>query len=423
MNQLDCRGPRPAAAVHIGRQPIYDSQGDLHGYELLFRASATAASSHRSGTCVVSETAEDAATTATILAAFSAFDLKGLLGGRPGFVNLTRAFILGTLPLPFTPDAAVIEILETVEVDDSVVVGARALASAGYSLALDDFVYRPGTEELLEAASIVKVDVLATPWEEVLATASRARAHGALLLAEKVEDEVMMRRCVDEGFRMFQGYYLGRPQTLTAQTLTPGHASLLHLLAQLSDPDTTATRLEESVRRDPCLAFRLLTIANSAASGRQRRVHSLRDAVVLVGLTRLRSWVVLLALSGCAQRSALVPGALVQAFACELLARRTPGAAADEAFTLGLLDGVGRALGLAPERLPALMPVLAPELAAALVGTPSPLRGVLDTIQAYERGDASSVLAQRGELEEVSQAYLQALSLTARLEAEVTSES
>lgn len=422
MNQPDCGGPCAGAQVHIGRQPIYDVRGALHAYELLFRPTATSVASHRAASSVVTEAAEDAATTATILNAFSAFDLKGLLAGRPGFVNLTRAFLLGELPLPFSPEVAVLEVLETVQIDDAVVAGARNLASTGYALALDDFVYRPGTDGLLEVASIVKVDVLETPWPQVLETARRAQAHGARLLAEKVEDEEMMHRCLDEGFEMFQGYHLGRPQTLTSRTLTPGHAILLHLLAQLSDPDSSAASLEASVRRDPALAFRLLKIANSAASGRQRRVHSLRDAVVLVGLTRLRSWVVLLALSSSAQRSAMVAGALVQAYACELLARRTPGVAPDEAFTIGLLDGVGRALGLAPEEIPVLMPVLAPELAAALAGAPSPLHGVLATVQAYERGDAASVVAQRGGLEEVGQAYLQALTLTARVEAEVASE-
>jgi len=405
--------------VHIGRQPIYDAHGGLHAYELLFRRTATASASHRPGGGPICTADEDAATTATILAAFSAFDLTELLSARPGFVNLTRAFLVGDLPLPFTPGAAVLEVLETVEVDAEVVAGVRHLVAAGYSVALDDFVYRPGTEPLMEVASIVKLDVLGTPWAEVLDTAGRARTFGARLLAERVEDETMLRRCADEGFELFQGYHLGRPETLTAQTLTPAHALLLQVLAELGDPEVTAHSLENSLRRDPALTFRLLKIANSAASGTRRRVRSLKDAVVLVGLAKLRSWIVLLALSGSPEHSAVLADALVQAYSCELLARQTRDVAPDEAFTLGLLSGLGSVLGLPAEELPALMPVLAPELTAALGGAPSPLRRVLDAVQAYKRGDVAGVRAAHQHLEDVGQAYLGAFSLAARVEADI----
>jgi len=418
MSDSPLPGTGGEVAVHIGRQPIYDVAGQLHAYELLFRRTATASASHRSE-AVFDPAEDDAATTATILAAFSAFDLRELLSARPGFVNLTRAFLVGDLPLPFTPGSAVLEVLETVEVDPEVVAGVRGLVNCGYSVALDDFVYRPGTEPLLEVASIVKVDVLGTPWEESLATARRARSYGARLLAERVEDAPMLDRCVGEGFELFQGYHLGRPETLTAQTLAPAHAMLLRVLAELGDPDVTAASLEASLRRDPALTFRLLKIANSAASGTRRRVRSLRDALVLVGLAKLRSWVVLLAMSGSPQRGALLADALVQAYSCELIAHGTSDVAPDEAFTLGLLDGLGEVLGLTADELASLMPVLAPELGAALAGVPSPLRRVLDAVHAYQRGDVAGVRLARLDVDDVGQAYLRALTFAARVEADV----
>ncbi len=412
------------AAVHIGRQPIYDARRRLHAYELLFRPAAGASTSQRdasSGT--VSQAEGDEATTATILAAFSAFDLAELLSGRPGFVNLTEAFLVGRLPVPFPPQTAVLEVLETVRVGPELLTGCRGLVAEGYRLALDDFVYRPGTDELLELASIVKVDVLGEPWDVVTATAERARAHGATLLAERVEDEDVLRRCADAGFELFQGYHLGRPETLSAQTLTPGHALLLRMLVLLSDPETTADDLETLLRTDAALTFRLLKIANSASAGRSRSVRSVKDAVVLVGLARLRSWVVLLAL---ADRQGAGPGladALVRAHACEELAREVGarGVSPDEAFTLGLLDGLRRSLGLDPHELPALMPVLDPALGAALSGTASPLRSVLDAVDAYEDGDLAAAAASGWHPRHVANAYLTALAQTSRLEAEVRS--
>ena len=92
------RRPRAHAAastVHVARQPIHDVSGRLFGYELLFRDTALAGTAGSD---------DDSATTSTILAAFSEFGGENLLGGKPGFINLTRAFLVGQLPLPFSPD-------------------------------------------------------------------------------------------------------------------------------------------------------------------------------------------------------------------------------------------------------------------------------------------------------------------------------
>ena len=46
--------------------------------------------------------------------------MSQLVGDRLCFLNLTRHFLVGELPLPFGPDQVVLEVLETVAVDDSV---------------------------------------------------------------------------------------------------------------------------------------------------------------------------------------------------------------------------------------------------------------------------------------------------------------
>lgn len=397
----------PTSPVHVGRQPIYDQAGALYGYELLFRDGSGSTSATGNG---------DAATTRTILAAFTAFDVADLLGGGLGFVNLTRSFLVGELPVPFSPGGAVLEVLETVEIDDEVVAGTRRLAEQGYPVALDDFVWSNAAEPLLEIASIVKVDVLGQTWDEVMATANRSARHGVRLLAERVEDGEMLQRCRDAGFTLFQGYHLGRPQTMTAQTLTPGHTVALQLLARLSDPTTTAADVDELLRADPGLTFRLLQIANSASHGLTRSVASIRDAVVLVGLQTLRAWLVLITLSGLGGSADGLGVALTRARTCELLARAVGSAQRpDVAFTLGLLDGIAQTLGVNGEHLLDRLPPLSGELTAALAGHDSgDLRALLDAVRGYEQGDLGAATASGVDVGALSQAYLGALAWTNR---------
>lgn len=396
-----------AALVHVGRQPILDAAGRLYGYELLFRGAAHATVADP----IATSQAADAATTATILSAFSEFGSQ-LLAGRLGFVNLTRAFLVGELPVPFPPSTGVLEVLETIEIDDEVVAGAANRVAEGHRLALDDFVFAERFEPLLRLADIVKVDVLGMTWEEVLETVERCKPFGVRFLAERVEDAAMLERCRQVGFQFFQGYHLGRPQTLSMERLGPGQTVALQLLSRLADPLVTAADVEQVLRTDPALSVRLLRIANSAHSG-QRRMSSIKDAVVLVGLARLRAWMVLIATEGSGGPREEVNAALIRARTCELAAPAVGGGVRpDSAFTVGLLHGVAEALGLPAHEFVSGLPALSDELRAALVGEPGPLRAVLDAVLYYERGDLgapSDVNIPAGGL---AGAYLEALAWT-----------
>ena len=133
--------------VHVGRQPIYDRAGRLSAYELLFRDTAGATRASR-------RSAE--ATSRVIVAAFTEFGLDALVGARACFINVTREFLVGELPVPFDSNQAVLEIIETVQVDDAVIKGVEELVARDFTIALDD--YTPGAHDpLLSLATYVKV--------------------------------------------------------------------------------------------------------------------------------------------------------------------------------------------------------------------------------------------------------------------------
>ncbi len=388
--------------MHVARQPVYDAAGTLFGYELLFRPSRDATES------LVSPDDGDAATTSTILTALSEFQPADLLGGRPGFINLTRTFLVGDLPVPFDPSVAVLEVLESVQPDPEVIAGARELAESGYRLALDDFVWTPASAPLLEIADIVKVDILNLPWEQVLATVRRVPST-TTMLAEKVENAAAFAAARDAGFTLFQGYHLGRPQTMAAESVTPGRGLALRLVCLLSDPDATAVEVESLLRTDPALTYRVLRFANAAASGQCRTVSSIRDAVILLGMAKLRAWLVLLAFSSGTGSNELFLNALTLACTCELLARNNPPAAPDVAFTAGLLQGIADALATPVGNLLNGLPPLGEELASALLGEPGPLRTILDVALHYTGGRLTPLGSDMHLHTDLAHTYLAAL--------------
>ena len=372
------RRPAPRSAqVHVGRQPIYDGEGRLAGYELLFRDASTATRADLNG---------DSATTAVITATFADFGLQQIVGAHPCFINLTRAFLIGALPIPFPPEQAVLEILETIEVDDEVLAGLRRLREQGYKIALDDFVWTPERDALVELAHVVKVDVLGADPAVVAETAERCRGLG---------------------FTLFQGYHLGRPQTLSRASLTPSGINAMRLLSVLARPDVDVEEVERLVRMDPALTYRLLRIVNSAAIGLSRRLTTVREALVLVGLGRLQGWIMLLSLSDVGASEAQLEQAVTRARMCELVATEVPGATSGTAFMVGLVHGLRDTLGLSSTEITEELG-LEPMLVLALEGTGA-LGTVLMAVLAHERQDPEGVVATGLDVTAVSRAHLSAV--------------
>ncbi len=385
-------------AVHVGRQPIYDVHGTLVGYELLFRGDADAREATSRGAYATSQ---------VLVTACTEFGLERLTGNRLAFVNLTREFLVGDLPLPFEPHQAVLEVLETVAVDDEVIRGVDRLAGQGYRFALDDFLPGTSAHRLIERADIVKVDTLGVSAGDLGALVRSLRVRpDQRLLAERVEtpDNVAVAR--ELGFSLFQGYALGRPEVVSARRLSASRLGALRLLGLLANPASSMSEVNALISADPALCYRLLTTANSAANVTSRRVTSVAQAAVLIGSDRLREWLTLIMLADLAGDEERAASVLIQARFCYEIAARS-GLAPDSAFTVGLLDAMCDLTGESRAELTAHVPLTA-ELAGALADGYGPLGELLATARSYR--DFVPVAAQP--VPDLATAYLAAITWT-----------
>ena len=199
----------PGARLFVGRQGIFDLTGTVHGYEFLYRAS-------REHTVCVdrwSAAAQDRATSRVLQATFSPIGVRPLASSALVFVNFTRSFLVGDLPVPTRPDRLVLEVVESVRVDAEVVAGVARLREAGFRIALDDFVGLRGQEALLPMADYVKID-LRDLHQRGPVLLDEGRRHGATLVAERVETRAEWKWCRELGFDLFQGDLLESTQVL-----------------------------------------------------------------------------------------------------------------------------------------------------------------------------------------------------------------
>jgi c-di-GMP-related signal transduction protein len=301
------------AAEHrfMARQPILNSAEQLYGYELLFRSGPNAA--------FADMTCEGA--TQSIL------DFSLLLGpgsftdGYRAFINCTELHLSSGVLRHLPKDLVVLEILEDVPANEALISACKRLKAEGYTIAVDDIVSATDRIELVELANIIKVDFQLANTEQQKEIAARfARSH-VQLLAEKVETHEQFHAALKMGYKLFQGYFFCRPETLSRKALPSAHLGYLKILRQAFQPEVDIQEMAQEIRMEPSLAYRLLRFMNSAGRGTYP-IESIVHALALLGIDEIRKWVSIvtaISLAGPHSRE-LIRTALIRGRFCEQVA-------------------------------------------------------------------------------------------------------
>jgi EAL and modified HD-GYP domain-containing signal transduction protein len=365
--------------VFLARQPIYDAARRIHGYELLFRHTD----------CGEAEISDGTIATAQVLVnAVVDIGVDRMAGQELLFVNCTRGILMSEPLIP--PGRCVLEVLEHVDLDADLLERIDGLRRRGYRIALDDFTLDGKLVAALPLADYIKLDVLALSDAELRRHARLCRT-GPRLIAEKVDSEAAMERCVDLGFDLFQGYFLRHPETVKGEHLPTSKLAALRLIGVCQDPDASAEDVSATVKADLSMTYSLLRLANSALFGRSRPVRSVEAVVTWMGTEYLARWGTLLALAserGCPVT--YLGTALQRAYMCESLAAAGGDAAPGSSFLVGLLSTLDSILDL-PMRQILEQVRLTGEIREALEMHGGGLGRLLECTLAYESGDTKAL--------------------------------
>jgi c-di-GMP-related signal transduction protein len=396
--------PVPPSGTHfVARQPILTTDEKVFGYELLFR----------DGIEDFFRSPDSDAASRSTLNSSMLLGLDVLCDGRRAFVNCTRDILLKDYVTLLPAGQTVVEILETVPADDLVVAACRRLKEAGYMIALDDFAPDDPRERLTDLADIIKVDLRAIMPDDAAAMVQRYGPWRCRLLAEKVETREEFIASKKAGFLYFQGYFFRRPEILTAREIPANRLNYLRMLTAVSQPELDVRHIENLVKGEASLCYRLLRYLNSAAFGFASEIHSVRHALSILGEREVRRWIRLVASLGAGQdkSSDLVLAALVRARFCELLSPKIQHGDSD-LFLLGLLSLMDTILEIPMRQVLDNVPI-DQECKAVLLGATSRLRPFYQLVLAQESGEWAAVRDLTTELHlseaDVSVAYWQGM--------------
>jgi EAL and modified HD-GYP domain-containing signal transduction protein len=395
---------RACALSFVGRQPIYDRQLRVMGYELLFRAHEQAAEA--------GQLQPEQATAPVLLNVFVDIGLETVVGPGKAFINFSRDLLLSDYPRVLPPGQVVIEVLESVSVDDELQTAIRSLRQAGYQIALDDFTGQAHLRPLIRLAHIVKVDLPGCNGGDLAQRVATLRQANLKLLAEKVETQGEFRRCMELGFDYFQGYVLRRPEVVQGRRAPTMRSSVVQLMERLCDPDVELHQLERLIQNDVSLSYKLLRLANSSLLPAHNTVASVRQALQLVGLKTITAWTGLFLLSGLSDKPYdVLEAALLRANMCQLLAAPVAPDLASTFFLVGLFSVLDVLLDRPMEELVRSLS-LTPQVQQALVAREGPFGETLQIVIDYEQGRWTEFDREDFDRPTIVKAYLDALALT-----------
>lgn len=317
----------------MARQPIFDENNQVYGYELLYRSNGQ--QNNYTGVNGDESTAD------VITNAFFGLDIREVIGGSKAFINFTGNLLKRGVPKMISPDIVVVEVLENLMMDEDLIDACQDLKERGYTLALDDFEYENTYSELFQLGDIVKID-FRIPQKKIEETAYVCRYCNKIILAEKIETAEEYEYAKRLGCTFTQGYYFARPTILSRGSVAPLTMNFMQVMQLVSQPEPEISDIVEVISRDTAMCQRLLRLINSVYFGVKNRVSSISQALVILGLDYLREWVYLMGMQRITRNDniEIMRLAVVVAKFCRSLAKMIPEASrnVDSFYLMGLLS-------------------------------------------------------------------------------------
>ncbi len=268
-------------SVSIARQPVFDQNGRLWGYDLFCIGSQ----GNQAG-----ESAEPL-NAAVCMASGASIHLKQILqGGKKAIVDFVNESIAEHLPYALPPVLTVIKIDERISQQDSALEVLQRLKTDGYLVAIGGFTGDPIHDSLYSLADIIEIAVKDRTENLVDRDIASAGKFQAQLLASRVLDRKSYEACRKFGFHLFSGPFFKYPDTMVARRLSSNEVLRFKLLDLIESREPDMNELADAVQADVTISFRLLTFLNSAAFAFSQRIRSIRHAIYLLGWAKVRNW-------------------------------------------------------------------------------------------------------------------------------------
>lgn len=272
--------------IRLSIQKIFNRKNEVFAYELLFKDSSdkdTGLSDSVRGTAQL------------IMSSITSPKLDKLLGKRSlGFVNIDEVVLSKGILDVLDKDRFVLNIHENIKLDDDIINKIIQYKKRGFMLSLERFDSSADMinkfVRLFNFIDIIKMDVALSHPENLQKVMKKFEGTRIQLLAQNIETKEDYQKCQEQGFHLFQGYYLDKPQMI--EIVGPKEAAqfvILQLIKIIKDDNSANEKLELFLKQQADLSFKLIQFFNTSEK-LNTKVESLTQVINLMGRQKLLRW-------------------------------------------------------------------------------------------------------------------------------------
>lgn len=367
----------------VSKQPVFNPQGVTDAYELLYNFASYS-----------SESEEDI-TQGDILEAkeFLRENNEVIFDRKKAYIRFSPKFLDANIHELFNKDKLIIEVTTAMLADPTVLQKCMQLKRLGYNIAFSDLLYSDSNIEIFNFSDIIRFDINSNI-DDINLTVKKSHEKGKLVIADNVETQDQFEFAREVGVDYIIGGFFARPVLETKRSGGPMIKTFLQILALLYSPEPNIEYISAIISTDPVLTIKLLKVINQLCADRGSTVSTVHQALVLLGIERLKEWIYLVGLQRLNRNSPaeILRLALFRARFCERISRNSSGGVGSrsmEIYLMGLISIVtganDDALSKALEDLP-----VSDEIKNGIIGG-----GIFSDIYhlscAYEKGDWENV--------------------------------
>lgn len=312
---------------------------------------------------------------------------------KKAFINFTKKLLIEKAPTVIPNDLISVEVMEDIQLDAEVIKACSDLKDSGYEIVLDNFVYNDEYKSIVDLADIIKIDFQRSKGDERREIVEQFKDRGIKFLAEKLETVEEFEKAISYGYDYFQGYFFCKPIIISERDIPVSKLSVLEFINEINMPDVEFEKLEEIIKHDLSLTYRLLRFINSAYFNFSMKVESIRHVLLLIGMREIKKWASIIALGAIGEDKPveLLNISLVRAKFCEFIAEEIGQKRnVHNFFMMGLFSLIDALLDRHMEDVLKDIYIEA-EVKTALLGEENIYSDVHNLVIAYEKGDWEKV--------------------------------
>lgn len=330
----------------IVREPLLNSEQKIIGYEFSWSHYVSVADDLRK--------ANLSALIGFVADLLTDDELGWLLGDNLLFLEVVPDLLSVDALQALSPKHTVLTLTMAELADPDTLSRIIKLRELGFGVALKNANLTAREKPYFSYITHVEVDFSSEDFALQAKVYSSFKQSGLCMLARKIGNWQQFDACSSLGLAAFVGKLHLTPRLGTQQKgLNPAQTIILQLMDMVRK-NADIYQLENVLKRDPTLSYKLLRYINSAGFGLGREVQSLRQAVQVLGYSPLYRWLSLLLATASSNgySPVLMETAIIRGRLAELLGKKALSKEESEnLFIVGMFSLLDRLLGIPMEEI------------------------------------------------------------------------